>query len=1490
MDDTGIETAEPIFELATKCESLFSEHISRLKNESDLNGAKVVGEYQQRFSAWAAFLGVFAVPDMCLDRRLRSHVEVQDLVLRLLDIMKRNLVHLLETDYDKPTFNQEDIDIPDLDQDSSPQIRVNLESLRGIEGAVDRLNHLGRTIQRSSEAGQATKVGKFVRTFDSTPFEDIARLAVKSFYPDASTSLLEQLIQAMTDIAQDLSEHLSKLHDNIFTRPQIQVIVHQSQLRSPRPQDICPLCCLSMRDEDQDKEREHLKMAQSDHPLKDQLPGESHKRMKTETGSIEQIQNIDVGSEGENGERASNTGAQAAQNTQRVNIEAISRHIAAHLQGIMLFTLRIMSLDVTYTTADEKSLSNSTDHDSSRVGSGQKRSEQETSTIIDILEEQDSNMDVDDPSIEDTIPDCENIIDWQDVISSTQQFPETDNFLQEVIRSGAFHSKESTGATSFALVRSVQDALRMHITDSREKLETIHENSLKKELCQVSLSFIALAGIETMADILEGHQNASPLDLLCFIHIVFSLSLVIHEHDALKYAATLLKQALLYSGWFSEPDRTSFIEVVITLWGHIEVDNNGITQLLQSTIPDSRGKQPEHSLHILKSDPLVLLAAYFLDELEHKTLHEHSYKGQPSELADQHYKDSLVASSNSPFTITAKYMIENIFSHQYSYSPQFELALPEMPKTRASIPPLRNEYFVCPEDVFNVITKHSSEPSSCVALVGLGGVGKSQLALEFAYRTTANSAEVWIFWIYADTQEHIEEGFRRIAECLELPGQNLPWVDLFQLVYDWLSDERNDRWIIIFDGIYDELLVFDIGLVIDSSSGPKIKYGLKSLMHTLLQPQRRNGSIIVTTRDKTLGLELTRYPRHVIEIKPMPVVDATSLFRKILGPKFQAALDMNVVINLVKALGLIPLAITQAALYIEQHLPQITLNKYLEKLEESDEEKVKLLKFDAGLHGIGTAPNTILTTWQMSFDAIRSQQPSAIKLLSLMSFFDRRGIPKWLIAPYTQDDNTPRASSPNIMGRLELSDSDSETNNDTDDTFNKDIEILINHYCIGANRTKEIFEIHGLVQLAAQRSLDDSEIQAYREQFIRRLAAKFPRSPLSNLSTCQELFAHVQEAAKYHPSGNVSEDWATILYNGGRYARLQGDYDTAKQMSNKISKFRENRERSIGEKVEDMRLLENLSLNALILMDQGLYEEAHKLFTQIVDTFNIMEAEGKVETNHHDVLTSMNNLASIYRIQGRWKEAEKLVVEIEDRRKEAMEKARGEISEDTRSVLATQANLASIYKAQGRYEAAEGLQLSALIGCEIEFGDSHPQTLTNRSNLASIYRIQGELERAEHHQVQAMNMRDIKFGREHPDTLTSMNSLASIFRAQGRLSDAEELQVQVVELRKEKLGSGHPNTLASMNNLALIYKAQGKGERAIELQSVVVKMCEAKLGPNHPHTLTSINNMALIWKSQGEHEESMRLMKFCSETRQRNLGQEHPYTISSMAAVKRWSE
>ncbi|KAM0513985.1 hypothetical protein ACHAPE_007340 [Trichoderma viride] len=198
-----------------------------------------------------------------------------------------------------------------------------------------------------------------------------------------------------------------------------------------------------MRDEeDKDKEEQHLKVIRLDFSLRDQTPGESQKRVKTETGSIQQIANSDIGYEGELNEAAPNAETQPTQNTQRVNIEAIARHVAAHLQGIMLFTLRIMSLDDPNATADEKSLSSSTSHDSSLAGEEQQRFKEETGAIVDMSEEQADSMEIDDPSIQDTIPDCEHIVDWQDVISDTQQFSGTDIFLQEVIRSGAFHNKK----------------------------------------------------------------------------------------------------------------------------------------------------------------------------------------------------------------------------------------------------------------------------------------------------------------------------------------------------------------------------------------------------------------------------------------------------------------------------------------------------------------------------------------------------------------------------------------------------------------------------------------------------------------------------------------------------------------------------------------------------------------------------------------------------------------------------------------------------------------------------------------------------------------------------------------------------------------------------------------------------------------------------------------------------------------------------------------
>ena len=87
--------------------------------------------------------------------------------------------------------------------------------------------------------------------------------------------------------------------------------------------------------------------------------------------------------------------------------------------------------------------------------------------------------------------------------------------------------------------------------------------------------------------------------------------------------------------------------------------------------------------------------------------------------------------------------------------------------------------------------------------MGLGGVGKSQLAIEYAHWITAGHFDRWVFWVHAGTQARVEEGFRTIANAVKLPGWNQPKADIPQLVYCWLSNERNGRWIMILDSADD---------------------------------------------------------------------------------------------------------------------------------------------------------------------------------------------------------------------------------------------------------------------------------------------------------------------------------------------------------------------------------------------------------------------------------------------------------------------------------------------------------------------------------------------------------------------------------------------------------------------------------------------------------------------------------------------------------------
>ena len=689
---------------------------------------------------------------------------------------------------------------------------------------------------------------------------------------------------------------------------------------------------------------------------------------------------------------------------------------------------------------------------------------------------------------------------------------------------------------------------------------------------------------------------------------------------------------------------------------------------------------------------------------------------------------------------------------------------------------------------------------------------KSQLAIECAYRVAAEQTDRWIFWIHAGTQARIKEGFRTIADAVKLPGRNQPKADIPQLIYSWLSNERNGRWFIILDSTDDSDVFY-------SETGPTPE---SKPLATYL-PQSRNGAILVTTRHKDSARRLTGNDANILNVGPMVEADALSLF----GKKLELP-DTDRATELVRVLEYVPLAISQAAGYIRARAPRSSPDKYLDEFRAGERKRIKLLGYDGGdLRRDGSATNAITTTWQISFEHIRSKRPSAADLLSLMSFFDRQGIPESIlkVSPNTSEFGED----------VESEGDDSESENSTGETegvFEDDVAMLRDYCLITTNKDGDMFEMHGLVQLSTRTWLETCGLQEkFKQRFVAQMATSFPTGDYSHWSTCQRLFAHVEVAINYRPADSEAQvAWARLLYNGSWYAWLQGRYDVAERM---VGKARKAREKRLGS--EDNASLQSTSLLALVLKDKGLWEEAEKLEVRVMEISSRVLGE-----EHPDTLTSMANLASTFWNQGRWKEAELLGVQVMD---------------TTMRVL----------------------------------GEEHPSTLTSMANLASTFGKQGRWKEAELLEVQVMDTRSKVLGEEHPSTLTSMANLASTFWNQGRWKEAESLEVQVINMSSRVLGEEHPDTLTSMANLASTYRNQGRWKEAEDLQAKELEICSRVLGEEHPSTLTSMNNLAFTWKDQGRQAEALDLMKDCAQIWQRVLGPEHPYTVSSLAVVEQWS-
>ena len=278
----------------------------------------------------------------------------------------------------------------------------------------------------------------------------------------------------------------------------------------------------------------------------------------------------------------------------------------------------------------------------------------------------------------------------------------------------------------------------------------------------------------------------------------------------------------------------------------------------------------------------------------------------------------------------------------------------------------------------------------------------------------------------------------------------------------------------------------------------------------------------------------------------------------------------------------------------------------------------------------------------------------------------------------------------------------------------------------------------------------------------------------------------------------------------------------------------------------------------------GTYPEAEPYLHQA-----LQQREQDLDPKHPDIGTSLNNLATLYRVQGKYAEAEPLA-------QRALRINEAALGPDHPDVGQNLNNLATLYRVQGKYAEAEPLAQRALRINEAALGPDHPDVGQNLNNLATLYRVQGKYAEAEPLAQRALRINEAALGPDHPDVGQNLNNLATLYRVQGKYAEAEPLAQRALRINEAALGPDHPDVGQSLNNLATLYRVQGKYAEAEPLARRALRINEAALGPDHPNVALNLNNLAALYAIQKKYEAAEILYKRSILITEMGLGSSHP--------------
>jgi tetratricopeptide (TPR) repeat protein/nucleoside phosphorylase len=788
-----------------------------------------------------------------------------------------------------------------------------------------------------------------------------------------------------------------------------------------------------------------------------------------------------------------------------------------------------------------------------------------------------------------------------------------------------------------------------------------------------------------------------------------------------------------------------------------------------------------------------------------------------------------------------------------------------------NVPYLRNPHFTGRDELLDQLTQRLAPetrgPGSTArraaltqpqAIKGLGGIGKTQIAVEYAYRSHDLDRYAHTLWVNAESEGALLINFITLADLLpsfQEKGEK-DQRKLVEAIKRWL-EQCPDPWLLIFDNADDVTLVTDY------------------------LPKQGLGSILLTTRTHAVGSLATS-----IEVETMGLIEGTHLLLR-RAQRLENASDeeINRAGDIVVALDHFPLALDQAGAYLEE--TQCSLGDYLEVYQNHRKTLLAL----RGKQAVDY-PDSVATTWSLSFQKVQQADPAAAELLQLCAFLAPDRIPEELIkdgAGYW-----PLSLQQAAKDLL---------------AFQQMIGELLKFSLVKRLAEEHMLSIHTLVQAVQVDMMEPERRPQWAERVVRAVNEVFPRKPkdvgvwqecrryLSQAQACDALIKqymlpliegadllhrvgfYLAEQALYDRAEPLYQHSLSIyerqrgpdhplvastLNNLALLYREEGKYEEAKIYLDRSLGIREQRLSDLAQSYGDTA--QSLSNKASVYQRQGNYAEAESLYKKALGFNQLVYGQ-----DHSEVATVMNNLAGLYELQGRYPEAEPLY-------RQALSIWKRQSEPDPLLVATSLNNLAGLSQREGKYREAESLYEQALTIREQHLEPDHPDKAQTLSNLATAYLHQGKYAEAGPLLERSLSIYEQRLGPRHPDTATAMNNLAACYRAQEKPAEAESLYVRTLIIREQELGAGHPLTAECLSNLASLYRDQGKYEEAEPLFKRALSIYEQQLEPEHPITAALLNNLALLYYYQGRYEEAEPLYLRALKIQERVLGARHPST------------